>query len=135
MKTKDILEKFKNVAVIGMSANEMKPSHSIPMFMMSVGYNIYPVNPTLNEIRGLKSYPSLLDVEEKIEIVNVFQRSEKCLAIVEEAVERKSQKGDVEVIWLQEGIINNEAKNLAEFNGIIFVQDVCMFKEYHKNFK
>ena len=132
--TKEILEKFNKVAVIGMSANEMKASHSIPMFLIGQDYHIIPVNPTISEVSGMKTFASLMDVDEPVQIVDVFQRSEKCLAIVEEAVERKKIKGDVDVIWLQEGIMNEEARKLAEENGIIFIQDKCMMKEYLRYF-
>jgi predicted CoA-binding protein len=134
MMTKEILEKFKNIAVVGMSSNPMKAAHSVPIFMLRQGYNIIPVNPTVDEIRGLKSYSNLADINENIEIVNIFQKSEKCLPIVQEAIDRKNALGDVKVIWLQEGIIYDEAKAIAELNGIIFIQDKCLLKEYNMFF-
>lgn len=130
MEIKEILEKYKNITVVGMSSNPSKASHNVPRFMKSFGYDVVPVNPTVKEILGMTSYPDILSVPDKIEILNVFQRSEACLNVVQEAVERKNQKGDIDVIWLQEGIENEAAKELAESNGIVFVQDRCIYKEH-----
>ena len=134
MTTKEILETFKKITVYGMSAKTHKPAYYVPVFLYNQGYEITAVNPTLSEIDGIKSYPSIADVEEKIEVLDVFRRSEFCLDIVKEAVERKKEKGDIDVIWLQLGIINDEAKALAEENDIIFVQDRCLLQEYNKYF-
>lgn len=130
MTTKEALEKFKTVAVFGMSTNPSKPSHSVPVYLMGNGYNIIPINPGAEEIAGQKSYKNIIDIPEEIEILNVFRPSEAALAVVEEAVERKKQKGDIKLIWLQESIINDEAKALAEANGMDFIQDRCMLKEH-----
>ncbi len=132
MTSKEILEKYKQVAVYGMSTNSAKPANYVPVFIHSQGYNVVAINPNTNQIGIIKSYSSIADVEEKIEILNVFRRSEFCLDVVKEAVERKKIKGDIDIIWLQEGIINDEAKQLAEENGIVFIQDRCMLKEYNK---
>jgi predicted CoA-binding protein len=130
MDFKEIFENNHTIAVVGMSANETKPSHWVPVYMAENGYKIYPVNPTISEVVGKLCYPSLMDIDDKIDIVNVFRRSEDALDVVRQAVERKKQKGDVKVVWLQEGIINDEAKKLAEDNGILFIQDRCMHKEH-----
>ena len=125
-----ILSEFKNIAVVGMSANPEKPANRVPKYLMGEGYRIFPVNPTKDEIMGLKSYKSLLEIPENIDVVNVFRRPAEALEVVKEAVERKKQKGDVKAVWLQEGIINDEAKKLAEENGLLFIQNRCMFKEH-----
>jgi predicted CoA-binding protein len=130
MTIKDIFDNYKSIAVVGMSTNPSKPSHSVPAFIHGQGYNIFPVNPMAEEIIGLKSYKELMDIPENIDIVNVFRPSKDALTVVEKAVERKKAKGDVKLIWLQESIINDEAKALAEENGIEFIQDKCMYKEY-----
>ena len=130
MNTQEILDKYKNITVYGMSTNSSKPANYVPFFMYNKGYEINAVNPTTEDINGIKSYPSLAEVEGKIEILNVFRASEKCLAVVEEAVERKKAKGDIDVIWLQLGIVNEDARKLAEENGIEFVQDRCLMQEY-----
>lgn len=134
MTTKEILEKYKTIVVYGMSTNPAKPANEVPHYMMARGYKIIPLNPTVEQIDGMKSYKSLMDIPDEIEILDVFRRSEDCLAVVEEAVERKKARGDVKVIWLQLGIVNNEAKKLAEENGIEFVQDKCIKIEYNINF-
>ncbi|MGA2296758.1 MAG: CoA-binding protein [FCB group bacterium] len=127
-----IFKNYKNIAVYGMSKNPAKPSNSVPVYLMEQGYNIIPINPTIDEIEGKKSYSKLMDVPDKIEILDVFRPSEQALSVVEEAVERKRVKGDVNLIWLQEGIISEDAKMLAEKNNIAFVQDKCMRVEYLK---
>lgn len=129
----NILAENKSVAVVGMSADPTKPSNRVPKYLMEQGYKVIPVNPTKDEIMGLKSYKSLLDVPDQIDIVDVFRRPEQALEVVKEAVERKKQRKDVKVIWLQEGIVNDEAKKIAEENGIVFVQDKCMFREHLKH--
>ncbi len=130
MSYKQIFDKYRTIAVYGMSTNPAKPSNEVPALLESAGYNIIPINPVAQEINGKKSYPKIADIPDKIEILNVFRPSEQALDVVKEAVERKKEKGDIEVIWLQEGIRNDEAKKLAEENGIEFVQDRCMKKEY-----
>jgi hypothetical protein len=97
---------------------------------MKQGYKIIPINPTKDQIMELKSYKSLLDVEDEIDVVNVFRRPEYAIDVVKEAIERKKKRGDIKAIWLQEGIVNDEAKKLAEENGFLFIQDKCMFKEH-----
>lgn len=130
MTIKEIFDNYNTIAVYGMSSNESKAAHYVPAFLMTQGYNILPINPIAEEIAGKKVYKNLLDIPEKIEILNVFRPSEQALGVVKEAVERKKQKGDIDLIWLQEGIINNEAESLARENGIEFIQDRCMYKEY-----
>lgn len=126
----EIFDKYKTVAVYGMSTNPAKPSHKVPVFILGKGYNVIPVNPVADEIAGKKAYKSLMDIPDTIEILNVFRPSEHCLDVVKEAVERKNAKGDIKLVWLQEGIINEEAKKLAEQNGMEFIQNACMHKEY-----
>ena len=134
MTTKQILKDFMSVAVIGMSKNPSKPANEVPMLLSRKGYRIIPINPTADEIEGMKAYNSIADVPNEIEILNVFRPSEEALEITKQAVARKKEKGDIQVIWLQLGIENDEAKKLAEENGIEFVQDKCMKIEYQKNF-
>jgi predicted CoA-binding protein len=130
---KEIFTKYKNIAVYGMSKNQTKPSHSVPAYLHSKGYTIIPVNPTADEILGLKSYSGLMDVEETIDVVEVFRPSEQIPDVVKEAIERKKGRGDIAVIWLQDGIYHDEAKKLAEQAGIIVIQDRCMYRD-HKRF-
>jgi predicted CoA-binding protein len=126
-----ILKEFNNIAVYGFSKNPEKPSHWIPVFLKSRGYNVVGINPQQFEVEGVPVFQKLEDVPNEIEILDVFRPSEVCLDVVKEAIERKKSRGDVKVIWLQEGIVNNEAKKLAEENGIRFVQDTCIYKIYN----
>ncbi|MCI2414798.1 MAG: CoA-binding protein [Candidatus Aramenus sp.] len=124
--------KFKNIATVGFSKDPTKPSHQVPKFLIEHGYNVIPVNPTVDEILGRKSYPSIMQVPDQIDVVQVFRPSSEVPKIVQEVIERKKQRGDVKAIWLQEGIRNDEAAKLAEENGLIVIQDRCMYKEYVK---
>lgn len=135
MEFKEIFEKYKNIAVVGMSKHLEKPAFTVPGYMKKQGYNLYPVNPTAETIMKLKCYPNLLEVEGEIDIVNVFRPGQDCLEIVEQAIERKNTKGDVKVIWLQLGIINNDAKMIAEENDIFFIQDTCIYVEHRDYLK
>jgi predicted CoA-binding protein len=131
---RDIFTKHHTIAVYGMSKNPEKAAHRVPAFLLSKGYAIIPVNPSADMILNRRCYHGLKEVEEHIDIIEVFRPSEEALSIVQEAVERKKEKGDIAVMWLQEGIQSEEAKMLAEKNGIIFIQDRCMFKEYNRAF-
>lgn len=133
-KTQSILEKYKRVAVYGMSKDPEKAAHRVPAYLLSQGFDVSPVNPSAASILERKCYDSLKAVEGHIDIVNVFRPSKEAVNIVKEAMARRKEKGDIAVIWLQEGIKNGEAKNLAEKNGIIFVQDTCMLKEHKRLF-
>lgn len=114
---------YKVIAVVGLSKNPGKPSHYVPRYMQEHGYRIIPVNPTADEILGEKCYPSLDEVREKIDVVNIFRPSQEVLPIVEKAIRKK-----VKAVWMQEGIVNKEAAELAEQNGVLVVMDKCMMK-------
>lgn len=129
---KHILLNYKNIVTIGFSKDPAKPSHQVPKFLLSKGYNVIPVNPSTDEILGRKSYKSLLDIPGKVEVVEVFRPSSDVPKIVDEVLERVKQRGDVKVIWLQEGIRNDEAAEKARKAGLIVIQDRCMYKEYKK---
>ncbi|KXB07977.1 hypothetical protein AKJ58_01330 [candidate division MSBL1 archaeon SCGC-AAA385D11] len=122
-----ILKENTNITVVGCSRTEGKPAHEIPKFLKSKGYRIIPVNPFADEILGEKTYPSLEEVEEKIDVVEIFRPSEEVYEIVEEALET-----DAKVIWMQLGIKNEKAKKLAEENGLKVIQDKCMKVEYKR---
>jgi predicted CoA-binding protein len=117
-----------------MSKNPTKPSHTVPAYLSSKGYTIIPINPTADNIMGLKSYSNLIDVQEKIDILEVFRPSEQVPDVVREAIERKKQKGDIAVIWLQDGIYHDEAKKRAEESGIKVIQDRCMYRDHRRLF-
>ena len=127
-----IFEKYKTIAVYGMSKDPNKPAHQVPVHLRSEGYNIIPINPTAPEISGLKSYARLEDVPEHIEVLDVFRPSEQAAAVVREAIARKEKFGDICVIWLQENIKSEEARRLAEGAGIVFIEDLCLSKEFRR---
>ena len=127
-----IFEKYKTIAVYGMSKDPNKPAHQVPAHLLSEGYTIIPINPTTPEIIGLTSYARLEDVPERIEVLDVFRPSDQVLAVVKEAVARREKVGDIAVIWLQEDIRSDEARQLAEQAGILFVQDLCLSKEFRR---
>jgi len=129
---KYVLENYRRIATVGFSKDPSKPAHKVPMFLLSKNYIIYPVNPTANEIAGLKSYKSILDVPAQIDVVQVFRPSNEVPKIIDEVIERKKKVGDVKVVWLQEGIRSDEAARKAEEHGIKVIQDRCMYKEYMK---
>ena len=120
---------LKNVAVIGMSKNSEKAAHYVPKYLASNGYNIIPVNPTASEILEKKCYSSINEIDEVIDIVDVFRPSEQVLPVVKEAIEMKPK-----VIWLQEGIHNEEAEELARKQGIKVVFNRCMLAEHQRLF-
>lgn len=130
MDLREIIELHKTIAVVGMSASPYKPSHSVPKYFHSLGWKIIPVNPTADEILGLKVYRNIMEVPEEIDMVNVFRPSEDALEVVKDAIKRKDEKGDIKAIWLQEGISNSDARQLALDAGLIYVEDRCMYKEY-----
>ena len=120
---------LKNVAVIGMSKNQEKAAHYVPKYLSQNGYNIMPVNPTADEILDKKCYPSVEDVPEPIDIVDVFRPSDQVLPVVQQAIKMKPK-----VIWLQEGIHNAEAEELARQEGIKVVFNRCMLAEHQRLF-
>ncbi|NIP67474.1 CoA-binding protein, partial [Candidatus Bathyarchaeota archaeon] len=126
----DTLEKYKTIAVVGMSRDETKPAHYVPAYFSEKGYDIIPINPKAKEILGARCYKSINEVDEEIEILNVFRPSEKAAEVVKSAIERRKARGDVNVIWLQEGITSKEARKLAEEAEIEYFEDRCMYKEY-----
>ena len=118
---------LKKVAVIGMSKNSSKAAHYVPKYLSDNGYNITPVNPTSEEILGKKSYDSVSKIDGKIEIVDIFRPSDQVLPFVKEAIKKKPK-----VIWLQEGIHNTEAEELARKEGIQVVFNRCMLAEHQR---
>ena len=135
MTTQEILTKYNTIAVFGMSGNPTKAAYEVPEFMMKKGYKIIPINLVEKEILGKEVYHSIMEVPDKIEILDVFRPSQEALDVVKQAIERKKAKGDIDVIWLQLGIYNDEAKELAEQNGIEFVQNKCLKIEYNSQIK
>ena len=123
---KDIFA-LKKIAVIGMSRHPVKAAHFVPKYLSEQGFDITPVNPTTNEILGKKCYPDISSVQDSIDIVDVFRPSEQVLPVVQNAIKKKPK-----VIWLQEGIHNEEAENLAREHGIDIVFNRCMLAEHQR---
>jgi predicted CoA-binding protein len=123
---------LKNIAVVGMSRNEEKPAHRVPRFLIDHGYNIIPVNPTTKEVLGRKSYSAVSEIPNdlNIDIVDVFRKSEDVPDVVEDAIMKKG----IKLIWMQEGISNEEAERKAKENGIDVVYNRCMLEEYKRLF-
>lgn len=122
----DILS-LKKVAVIGMSKHSSKAANYVPKYLSDNGYDITPVNPTTDEILGKKCFNSVSEIGEEIEIIDIFRPSEQVLPFVREAIKKKPK-----VIWLQEGIHNSEAEELARKEGIKVVFNRCMLAEHQR---
>jgi predicted CoA-binding protein len=121
---------LKNIAVVGMSKNPEKAAHYVPKYLIENGYNVIPVNPTATEILERKCYPSLLDIPGPVDVVDVFRPSDQVLPVIEEAVKIKPK-----VIWLQEGIHNASAEEVARKAGIpVIVFNRCMLAEHKRLF-
>jgi uncharacterized protein len=121
---------LKNIAVVGMSKNEGKPAHFVPKYLVEHGYNVIPVNPTITEVLGRKSYPSIADISEDVDVVDIFRRSEDVPVVVMDAMKKKG----IKVIWMQEGIYNEEAERKAKENRMDVVYNRCMMAEHKRLF-
>ena len=118
---KQILQSAKTIASVGVSSNQLKDSYSIASYLKSQGYRVIPVNPTVSEILGEKSYPDVVSIPEKIDVVQIFRRSEDVPPVVDDAI-----KAGAKVVWMQEGIVNEEAAQKARQAGLQVVMDTCM---------
>ncbi|MHB8653010.1 MAG: CoA-binding protein [Terriglobia bacterium] len=125
----NILERFHTLVVVGLSSKPTRPSYGVAAYMKARGYHIIPVNPKETSVFGEKAYASLEDVPNPVEVVVIFRRSEYVPEIVERAI-RKSAK----VIWMQEGVVHEEAASRAREAGMEVIQDRCILKEYAKRF-
>jgi len=123
----EMLQRAKTIAVVGLSSSPMRPSYGVAAYMQSVGYRIVPVNPGIKGALGEKAVPTLMDVPEKIDIVNIFRRGEFVPEIVEDAI-----KLGVPCVWMQEEVHNEAAAEKARKAGIMVVQDCCILKEHRK---
>lgn len=121
---------MKKVAVIGMSKNSFKAAHYVPKYLSENGYDITPVNPTTDEILGKKCYDHVSEIEGEIDIVDIFRPSDQVLSVIQDAIKKKPK-----VIWLQEGIHNFEAEELARKEGINVVFNRCMLAEHQRLMK
>jgi predicted CoA-binding protein len=125
----DLLERAKTIAVVGLSNSPLRPSHGVSAYMQTNGYRIIPVNPNIKGALGEKAYASLLEVPEKIDIVNIFRRPEFVEEVVDQAIQLK-----VPAIWMQEEVINEKAAAKARKAGIFVIMDSCILKEHRARF-
>ncbi len=128
------MSKYRNVAVVGLSKDPEKDSYKVSAYLKRRGFNIIPVNPFADEVLGEKSFKSLLDIppeiQSRIEIVDIFRPSKDVMPIVEQAIKLKEMFGKPFVVWMQLGIVNEEAAEKAGKAGLIVVMDKCMMVEY-----
>lgn len=121
----NLLKRSKTIAVVGLSNNPLRASHGVSAYMQSHGYRIIPVNPQIAEALGERAYPTLLDVPEKIDIVNIFRRPQFVEEVVDQAIQLK-----VPAVWMQEDVIHDKAAEKARKAGIFVVMDRCILKEH-----
>ncbi len=125
----DLLKRAKTIAVVGLSSSPLRPSYGVAAYLQQHGYRIIPVNPKIKGALGEKSYATLLDVPEKIDIVDVFRRPEFVPEVVDRVIELK-----VPAIWMQEDVVHEEAAEKARRAGIFVVMDRCILKEHRARF-
>ena len=118
------------IAVVGCSATPGKAAHDVPAYLQRQGYEIVPVNPHRDEVLGREAADSLADVSERVDLVDVFRPSEEVSGIVDAVIERAERRGDVEVLWLQLGIRDDDAAARARDAGLTVVQDRCLKVEH-----
>lgn len=122
---RELLKRSKTIAVVGLSDNPLRPSHGVSAYMQSQGYRIIPVNPKIESALGEKAYGSLLDVPEKIDIVNIFRRPEFVEQVVDQAIQLK-----VPAVWMQEEVTHEKAAEKARRAGVFVVMNRCILKEH-----
>jgi uncharacterized protein len=125
----EILQRAKTIAVVGLSDNPLRPSHGVAAYLQSQGYRIIPVNPQIREALGEKAYASLLDLPDKIDIVDIFRRPEFVEEVVDQAIQLK-----VPAVWMQEEVIHERAAEKARKAGIFVVMDRCILLEHRARF-
>jgi predicted CoA-binding protein len=123
----ELLKKYKTIAVVGLSSNPMRPSFGVTEYMQGAGYRIIPVNPNETEVLGEKCYARLEDVPEKVDIVNVFRRAEDVPPVAESAI-----RIGAKVVWMQQGIENEEAAKKARAAGLVVIEDACILVEHRR---
>jgi len=124
---RELLRAARVIAVVGLSSNRRRPSHGVSQYMQRAGYRIIPVNPNESEVLGERAYPSLEAVPEKIDIVDIFRRSEFVSEIVDQAI-----RVGATAVWMQEGVVDEEAAARARAAGLIVIMDRCILKEHRR---
>ncbi len=130
---KEIIEIYnlKNIAVLGISPTEGKPSNYVSKYLIEKGYNVIPINPNYSEILNRKAYGKVSEVPESIDILDIFRKSEDVLKVVEDSIYNK----EIKVIWMQKGIYNKDAEKVASEKGIKVIYNRCMLEEHKRLFK
>jgi predicted CoA-binding protein len=135
---KEILTKYRTIAVVGLSREPDKASHRVSAYLKAHGFHIIPVNPFTDEVLGEKSYKSLSDIppeiQKTIEVVDIFRPSEDVSPIVEQAIKLKAQHGKPRVVWMQLGIVNEQAAEAAKKAGLTVVMNKCLMIEHSRLF-
>lgn len=126
----EILKHARTIAVVGLSSRPFRPSYGVAEYLQSAGYRIIPVNPNEREVLGEKCYARLEDVPDKIDIVDIFRRSENVPGVVESAIHIGAK-----AVWMQEGVIHDQAAERARRAGLAVVMDACILKEHIKRFR
>jgi hypothetical protein len=124
---KEILHQHKTIAVVGLSSRQSRAGFFVPSYMQKAGYRIIPVNPHIEEALGEKAYPDLLSIPEGVDLVLIFRRSEFVTPVVEQAIEIGAK-----AVWMQLGIINEEAARKADEAGLLVVMDACAMVEHRR---
>ena len=122
---KQILDECRTIAVVGLSSNPWRASNSVAGYMKEQGYTVIPVNPNEQQVFGINAHPSLADVPDKIDLVDIFRRSEEAGRVVDEAI-----KVGAKAVWLQEGVIDEAAAQRAQQAGLLVVMNRCWLKEH-----
>lgn len=122
-----LLRVYRTIAVVGLSSNPRRPSHEVAAYLQSVGYKIIPVNPNESEVLGQKSYPRLENIPHRIDIVDVFRRSEEVPPVADSAIAIGAK-----VLWLQQGITHSASAEKARAAGLLVVEDACLLVEHKK---
>jgi predicted CoA-binding protein len=120
-----ILESARTIAVVGLSPDPRRPSHGVARYLQRAGYRIIPVNPNTDQVLGERAYPSLRDVSDPVDVVEVFRRSEFVGPIVDDAIAMRAR-----AVWLQDGVIDEEAAERARAAGLDVVMDDCMMRRH-----
>jgi uncharacterized protein len=126
---RELLTWAKTIAVVGLSDSPLRPSHGVSAYMQMHAYKIIPVNPNVHEVLGEKSYHSLVEVPEKIDVVNIFRRPEFVEEVVDQAIRLR-----IPAVWMQEEVINERAAEKARNAGMFVVMDRCILKEHRTRF-
>jgi len=126
----DILKSSKTIAVVGLSNRKFRPSYGVAEYLKAAGYRIIPVNPRETEVLGEKCYARLEDIPEKVDIVDIFRRSEFVAEIIDSAIRIGAR-----AVWMQEGVVNPEAAEQARKAGLFVAMDLCILKEHAKRFR